>query len=220
MEKLQFSLLGREIAAAAPSVPGKVPVIYTHMRPEELFSLQIPENAALISVADADFSRDMSPWPAGRAFRGGEDFTGGAGKYLNFLTSELIPAAERQLGLEAEFRAIAGYSMAGLFAVWAFFRTDVFSRGVSASGSLWYDKFAGFMESENLCRVPDRMYFSLGDREKMTRNQRLAKVQDCTAAAAGKFSTAGAETVFEINPGGHFDDVPDRMAKGISWILR
>ena len=37
-----------------------------------------------------------------------------------------------------QYHAIAGDSMAGLFAVYALYRTQVFSRVASASGSLWY----------------------------------------------------------------------------------
>lgn len=75
-------------------------------------------DTALI-IPDTDWNRDMSPWPSKRVFRGGEDFTGGAPEFLQILCGDIIPAAERFMGAEPETRAIAGYSLAGLFAVWA-----------------------------------------------------------------------------------------------------
>jgi hypothetical protein len=219
MKSLEFSLCGHEIAALVPDKPGNCPLVVAHERAEEIFLLSLPETTAVIAVTDADFSRDMSPWPAGRAFKGGMDFTGGADEYLKILVNEIIPAAEKFLGLAPRYRVIAGCSMAGLFAVYAFFRTDVFARGVSVSGSLWYDKFSDFMAENSLRRVPEKFYFSLGDREAKTRNQRLAAVEDKTRAARELFAAAGAETVFQLNPGGHFDDVAERLSRGIGWIL-
>jgi hypothetical protein len=37
-------------------------------------------------------------------------------------------------------------------------------------------------------------------------------VRDC-------FAEKGVPTVFEMNPGGHFQDPEGRMAKGIRWML-
>ena len=33
------------------------------------------------------------------------------------------------------------------------------------------------------------------------------------------YKKQGIETGFEMNPGGHFDDYADRLAKGIAYLL-
>ena len=66
----------------------------------------------------------------------------------------------------------------------------------------------------------DRVYFSLGDKEKMTRNQRMAVVEEHMAKAADLLAQEGADTIFEQNPGGHFQEPVERLTKGIRWILQ
>jgi hypothetical protein len=67
--------------------------------------------------------------------------------------------------------------------------------------------------------IPERVYFSLGDREKITRNQRLGVVEDHTIQAEQQLRRLGAETIFELNPGNHFDDAQGRLAKGLKWLV-
>lgn len=62
------------------------------------------------------------------------------------------------------------------------------------------------------------IYLSLGDREKAAKNPRLAAVEDCTAQAAELLRAQGIPTAFEINRGGHFQDVPARIARGIQAL--
>lgn len=59
------------------------------------------------------------------------------------------------------------------------------------------------------------IYLSLGDKEKAARNPRLAAVEDCTIQAAELLSAQGIPITFEMNCGGHFQDVPARIARGI-----
>lgn len=62
-------------------------------------------------------------------------FTGGADNYLRLLTEEIIPAAEKEINGVPCWRGIAGYSLAGLFALYGIYQTDLFSRVGSMSGS-------------------------------------------------------------------------------------
>ncbi len=177
------------------------------------------EQAAFIVINNLDWNRELSPWAAPRVFRDGADFSGGGAEYLDELIHDILPAAEAKLGIAPMSRAIAGYSLAGLFAVWVLYRTDLFDCAASMSGSLWYDGFREFICANKPCRVPEKMYFSLGCREKMTKNPRMATIEDCTNIAAAAFCTYGSEVKFEKNPGGHFNDVPERMARGIRFLI-
>lgn len=174
-------------------------------------------HAAVVSVEVPDWNRDLSPWKAARVFRKGDDFAGSAAEFLRELTV-LVTEVEKTLGFVPEFRGIAGYSLAGLFAVWALYHTDVFGRAASMSGSLWFDGFAEFMEKRRPMKVPEKVYLSVGEREKFTKNARMAEVEACTERAAEIFRGYDAEVRFERNPGGHFDDVPERIARGLQWI--
>ena len=61
---------------------------------------------------------------------------------------------------------------------------------------------------------------SLGDREARTRNQVMATVEQNTGALFDYYKSLGVEAVFEMNPGNHFRDAAQRMAKGIVWLVR
>ena len=114
---------------------------------------------------------------------------------------------------------IAGYSLAGLFAVYALYRTDVFSGAVSASGSLWFPGFLDYVTSHAMPRTPGRVYLSLGDREKNTKSPVMCRVEENTAALHERFCAEGIACIFELNPGNHFQNVEQRIAKGIAWIV-
>ena len=77
----------------------------------------------LVSVSDLDWDTDLSPWPADFIMHGG-GFGGGADGYARFLTGDVIPFAEGILGVSR--RVVAGYSMGGLFALYAPYVTDAF----------------------------------------------------------------------------------------------
>lgn len=197
-------------------------VIYMHAQEEmarSLVELLEGKHAALIAISGEDWNRDLSPWPAQKVFRGGADFAGSAEAHLRRITEEMIPVIEAQMGVQPRRRMIVGYSLAGLFAVYALYRTDAFTDAASVSGSMWYDGFIEFMRENTPQRIPERMYFSLGDREKMTKNTRMARVEDCTEAAAAHFAQLGARVCWEKNPGNHFADGEERMKKAMRFLL-
>ena len=68
-------------------------------------------------------------------------------------------------------------------------------------------------------RIPDRLYLSLGDQECRTRNPYLKTVQERTEAIHAFCRQKGIETVYQLNPGNHFQNGIQRTAAGIEWIL-
>ncbi|MBP5606475.1 MAG: alpha/beta hydrolase, partial [Ruminiclostridium sp.] len=108
----------------------------------------------------------------------------------------------------------------GLFAVYAMYRTSAFSHIVSASGSMWYPGFVEFAKSHKLAVSPEMLYLSLGDKESKTRNKIMEPVERNTAELHEYFRVLDIESVFELNPGNHFQDPAGRLAKGIAWVLR
>ncbi len=162
----------------------------------------------VLAVSGFDWNDMLSPWPAEKVFAKGNDFGGRADELL----AALLP---RLAGYEKR-RYIIGYSLAGLFALYAASRTDLFAGCASVSGSLWYPGFTEWLEEHPLrC---GRLYLSVGDKEKKTKNPVMSAVETKTGCVAGMFS--GKMPVrFEINPGNHFFQSDERMAKAVSWLL-
>ena len=101
--------------------------------------LELLKNPCTLAVIEGvDWNRDLSPWAAKAAFRSGGDFVGGGEMFLNELACAVRSMRER-IGFTRCF--IAGYSLAGLFALWSLTKTDIFDGAVSVSGSLWFDGF-------------------------------------------------------------------------------
>ena len=175
---------------------------------------------ALVSIGRVNWDDDMTPWPIPPISDKDTPCGGLAAAYLETLTGRIIPWARENMTCEPVYQAIAGYSLAGLFALYCLYRTDIFSRAASASGSLWYPDFLDYARQNRMPRIPERVYFSLGDRESHTRNKFLAPVEERTREIERYFSGIGIQTVYESNPGDHYHDTIYRMAKGIVWILK
>ena len=197
------------------------PAVYTHLPPHEaapLADLLAAHALLLVAVDEPDWETHFSPWPAPKVFKGSADFGGLADAYLGTLTHEIVPAAEAAAGIAPQWRGLAGYSLAGLLSVYAPYQTDIFSRTASVSGSLWFDGLADFLQHAPPT-LPERAYFSIGDREKNSKNPRLACVETRTQAAHQLMQARGASSILELNPGGHFEHVPARMARAVEWLL-
>ena len=173
----------------------------------------------LLVVGNIDWNHDMSPWYMPSIYSKEKSFSGGADEYLKLLIDEILLKAKELIEGEPEFIGIAGYSLAGLFAVYAMYKTDVFDRVACMSGSLWFSDFIEYCKRNEYKRLPDKIYFSLGDKEANTRNPVLKTVQDKTIELSEYFKNLGSEVIFELNPGNHFTDTVLRSAKGIKAIL-
>ncbi len=173
----------------------------------------------LAVVNDISWNQDLSPWEIPPIRKGEDPYTGGADRYLAQITEEILPLLLDTLGEAPASCALSGYSLAGLFALYAAYRTDRFAGIVSASGSLWYPGFLKFAMENPLSSNVERIYLSIGDKEKKTRNPVMAPVEDNTRQLAEYCRAPGRSVTFELNPGNHFQDPVGRTARGIYWIL-
>ncbi len=166
------------------------------------------EDFCLLAVPVGDWNGDLSPWPAPAVF-GTEAF---AGRGRQTLEGILSLCADRR----REYY-LGGYSLAGLFALWAGYETDAFAGVAAASGSVWYPGFDAYTAA----RRPrtGRVYLSLGDREARTRNPVMATVADRMQALHTRLEGQGIPCVLEWNPGNHFRDPHLRTARALSWLL-
>ena len=208
-----------------PSLEANAPIIYLNTFSDEGWKVYETAQAAgcppftLVAISDLDWNHDMAPWDSPPAFKNAEPCTGGADDYLQLLTEEIIPTAEKELAGVPSWRGIIGYSLAGLFALYAIYQTDLFSRVGCISGSLWFPDFKEYVFSHEPKRRPDCIYFSLGDKEARTRNPVLKPVRENTEEIRAFYQDHGIDTVFQLNPGNHFVQAVERTAAGIQWLL-
>lgn len=172
----------------------------------------------LVEVDGVDWNADMSPWPSEKLFADDVPCTGKAAEWLHVLTSQVIQAVEKELTITHRF--IAGYSLAGLFALWSAYETDVFDGVISGSGSFWYPRFMEFVSKHPMLKKPISVYLSLGDRENHVKNEVLRTVEDNTRELYNLYLEQGIPAVFELNNGNHYIQTQKRMAKGIQWSMK
>ena len=164
-----------------------------------------------------NWNDELSPWKS-PAVWGKESFGGNAAGTLRFLTEQAIPTLKKQFALPENVRIIlGGYSLAGLFALWASTQTALFSGVAAASPSVW---FPGWMEFEQQHPIQaQRIYLSLGDREEYTKNTIMAAVGDNIRALHHELVVCGKTCTLEWNRGGHFKDADLRTAKAFFWAM-
>ena len=219
-----FTINGKAVDVFLETEPG-APIIYLNTFSGEGQKVYEAAQAvgcplfSLVTISNLDWNQDMAPWDSPAAFKNGEPFTGGADDYMRLLVEEIMPRAEKELAGPPAWRGIAGYSLAGLFALYAIYQTDVFSRVGCMSGSLWFPGFKEYIFSHEPKRRPDCIYFSLGDKEAKTRNPILKTVQENTEEIQTFYQNKGIDTVFQLNPGNHFVQGIKRTIAGIRWLL-
>ena len=163
----------------------------------------------LIAFKIDNWNTDLSPWKAPAVF-GKEDFGEGAEKTL----AELLKLCSD----ENKTYYIGGYSLAGLFALWAAYQTDKFAGVAAASPSMWFPGFTDYMKDHEI--RTGAVYLSLGDKEEKARNPIMATVGDRIRDTYSLLSEHGVRSVLEWNEGNHFKDADVRTAKAFSWVIK
>ena len=208
-----------------PLVKGTAPLVYSidyHENGQLLLEAckQVGcEGFNLVTISGLHWNQELSPWPVETVVSRDDRFTGGAPELLPFLTSDIVPQVERLLDAPPSWRCLAGYSLAGLFALWSSFHTDLFTRILSASGSMWYPGWLEYAREHELAVPLQGAYLSVGEQESTSRNAVLQTVGERTQAIADLLTEQGYPTKFELNPGNHFKNPPLRVVKGIKWLL-
>lgn len=189
-----------------------------HLR-ESLLELIPEQNFLLAAFQVEDWNRDFSPWKASAVF-GKEDFAGQGMKTLRWLTEECIPYVDRTFGVKDREHWLMGYSLAGLFALWAAYESDAFSGIICCSGSLWFPDWDCYVK-EHMLRSKCSVYLSLGGKEEKTKNEVMAAVGDRTRMQENilQKDPMAEQVVLEWNAGGHFADAGKRLAKGVRWMF-
>ena len=167
---------------------------------------------SLVAFMIKDWNQELTPWAAPAVF-GKVPFGSGAEKTLEFITSRLLPEVQENI----PHLILGGYSLAGLFALWAGYQTDKFDGIVAASPSVWFPKWIEYATDNK--PLAKSIYLSLGDKEEKTKNPVMAQVGNAIRWQNELLTGQMDNTILEWNPGNHFVDSEKRTAKGFAWVM-
>ena len=213
------------------SVAG-APIVYLLGDVADNSPVQVPEGVSLVNVGVDLWEENFSPWCAPRVFAKGPNFGDGAQKTLDTLINQVIPWAESALSDPPAYRVLVGYSLAGLFSLWAGVSQPgaphvdapaaTFQRIGAVSGSFWFPGLLDYVDQQLSGGVVDltHAYLSLGDREARTPNPQIMHVRENAELLASKLENAGITSTFELNRGNHFQNVEGRMQKALDWLVK
>lgn len=162
-----------------------------------------------------EWNRSLMLWPDKFIDRTVTDDSG-AREMLEHV-GELIAAMQARFG--ALPVVLGGYSLAGLFSLWAAAKMDGIAAVAAASPSVWIEGWADY--SLSVRPRSEAVYLSLGKREEISRNKHVAAVGDNLRRYYAQLCREmGEERVcLEWNEGGHFVDSSPRMASAFAWCI-
>ena len=112
------TISGLSIHTQMSSVAG-APIVYLLGDVADNSPVQVPEGVSLVNIGVDLWEENFSPWCAPRVFAKGPNFGDGAQKTLDTLINQVIPWTESDLTEPPAYRVLVGYSLAGLFSLWA-----------------------------------------------------------------------------------------------------
>ena len=231
---------GLSIHTQMSSVAG-APIVYLLGDVADHSPVQVPEGVGLVNVGVDLWEENFSPWYAPRIFAKGPNFGDDAQKTLDTLINHVIPWTESELTDPPAYRVLVGYSLAGLFSLWAGVSQQVargcqhdataphvdapaatFQRIGAVSGSFWFPGLLDYVDRQLSGGVVGltHVYLSLGDREARTPNPQIMHVRENAELLASKLENAGITSTFELNRGNHFQNVEGRMQKALDWLVK
>ena len=170
----------------------------------------------LSTIELEDWMVDLLPWADGNVSRDPE-----AGKHgqqtLEYVLSALVPELQQRYGPLPMI--LGGYSLGGLFALWASMQTDTFCSIAAASPSVWIHNWMPFARKH--VPMADWVYLSLGDQEEHVKNQAIARVGDNLRAQYELLAEQLGPEHCTLNweKGGHFSDNEGRLARAFAWCM-
>ncbi len=174
-----------------------------------------------IAVVDPGVWEDaLSPWPEPGLSVNMAGFGGKGRELIRDYWKKIIPKAEQLVVIKPKFRVISGYSMAGLWAIYAGWESGLFEGVAVASASLWYDGFVDYMKTKAPAASLKRVQMSLGEKEEQTKNPRLATIRTATEEVCGIMKKNGVAAELVMTEGGHFSNAAGRLANAIRATMK
>ena len=178
----------------------------------ELISQQFGRPFSFVAFMIHDWNMELTPWPAPPVF-GKIPFGDRAEDTLDFILHQLLPRVQGDI----KHVLLGGYSLAGLFSLWASYYTGIFQGIAAASPSVWFPKWIDYAMEHN--PHAQSIYLSLGDKEEKAKSPVMAQVGNAIRRQHELLMEQEVNTILEWNAGNHFVDSEKRMAKGFAWLL-
>lgn len=230
----RLAACGRQLTLYLPPAGGRLPTAYLNDGEmaegmlEELAAYLEKELAAgrcrpflLVAIPSPRRDAEYTPWPAPAAFGSGPDYAGQAAGYLKLLEKEIKPLVDsRYPTLPGPVEtALCGYSLGGLCALYAAYGGRAFGRIASVSGSLWYPGWKDFVEANPPAHPLAALWLSLGKKEAKARPP-FSIGKEAALASAGQLSSFAQRSTFVWHEGGHFHNIPGRIAEALCWLFQ
>ena len=170
----------------------------------------------LATIELEDWMVDLMPWADGNISRDPE-----AGKHgqqtLEYVLLSLIPQLQQRYGPLPMI--LGGYSLGGLFALWASAQSDSFKAIAAASPSVWIRDWIPFAKKH--APMADDVFISLGNQEEHVKNLAIARVGDCLRAQYALLQEQlGPEHCTLVwEQGNHFNNNEGRLARAFAWCM-
>jgi len=170
----------------------------------------------LVTIELKDWTVELMPWADGNISRDPE-----AGKHgqdtLEYILQSFLPELQVRYGILPVI--LGGYSLGGLFALWASCQTDAFAAVAAASPSVWIHGWLTFAQKH--VPMAGSIYLSLGDREEHVKNQAIARVGDNLRSYFDLLRQQLGHDCCTLvwEQGGHFSDNAGRLARAFAWCL-
>lgn len=164
--------------------------------------------------------RDLTPTargaPEGLGLPTTPPGAGGAPRFLEALAGEIIPSVEARLDEIPSSRTLVGFSLSGLFGLYALFHTpEVFDRYLLVSPSIWWDGAIGLRFEQEWAHehqdLPAQVFLGVGAQEQVRANVWLNERASAEAVEHARLvdnlRTLGAHLHDHGYPGLRFDTV-------------
>lgn len=166
-------------------------------------------SSQLIRYPVDDWEDALTPWPAPALFAGEPPFGGEA--------TSTVAALEQALP-NNEPVALCGYSLGGLFALWAFMVSPRFCAATSLSGSLWYPGWLDWLTAHPRDLSGCAAFLGLGSKEARGPRPLMRTVDVATERTKQLLAGYGAKTSFRSFAGGHTHHMEERLRWGLQQL--
>lgn len=227
MNKKSITINNKMVDIYLSSKNDNLPVIVlnSYLRDgEKIYDECLKDNISdfvLVCISNLDWNNDLTPWKSFPLFKEDSEYLGNGDRYIKELENIILPKINEYLesiNKKVSYYALAGYSLAGLFALYSGYNTNLFAKIICVSPSFWYPNFLEYILENKINNSVNKIYFSLGKKEKESKNKILCKVGDNTKKIYEHLKN-DITVIYEENRGGHFNNSEERIVKGIKWVL-
>lgn len=169
----------------------------------------------LVSLNGKNRINDYTPWKADSLVGHFPDFGGKGDEFISHVEKDIIPAvsaaiAEHSGAVLNIVNVLAGYSLGGLLSTYAGYKTAVFSKIVSVSGSFWYPNWDEFIAENTPVKADIEFIMMYGENEGKGKISAQGQMVERSQLTFETIRKTNKKTSVTVDDGGHHDNVSKR----------